>query len=235
MSLNLIQKVKERFSELKKKIDEFDAAQETEQTTETTPTEQKFAELKLEDGSVIKTDTEELAKGSAVQVQNESGEFIPIPDGEYKCMLADGSMVAIKIEAGIVTEMMPVEAPATEEEPAEQEQAAESKDDYRAEIDAIKSEVAQLKEQIKALAENNGKLASDTESSKAIVISLQKENEALKKEVAMSKEVVKETLGIIELMSETPVTEPTQKPANATNAVKPFTDPLALRKSINNK
>lgn len=232
MALNLKDKLKEQLQALNKKAAEFLSDKPEEKTAE--PTEQKFAELPLEDGTVISIDTESLAVGSAVKVKNEAGELIAIPDGDYKCMLPDGTMASIKVEAGIVTELTPIEAPPAE--PAEQEQSEENPpaDNFRAEIDEIKSELASLKEQIKALSEGNNKLASDNESSKAIVITLSKENELLKKEVALSKEILKDALDVVQTLAESPATEPTQKPANKPEPSKGgiFTSAEDLRKNL---
>jgi regulator of replication initiation timing len=166
-------------------------------TTETTePVAHTFAEHTLEDGSVIQTDTEAVEVGSAVKVANDAGEFIPIPDGDYKVKLPDETICAIKVEAGIITEMVPVEAPPAEEgEPVEQEQS-EDTDNYRAEIDSIKAEVEALKEAVKKLSESNTSLEKENSDSRAIIVNLEKQ---LKEEF---KPIVEDTFNVVKTLAE---------------------------------
>ena len=83
-----------------------------------TPTEYKFKDYKLEDGTIVRTDTEEIGVGTTVTVISEQGEA-PIADGNYK--IVDGeTAVEITVSGGLVSEVKPVEAPATEEVPAEE-------------------------------------------------------------------------------------------------------------------
>ena len=80
-----------------------------EPTTEAAE-EVKFAEGKLEDGTMIYTDAEAWEAGVNIYIMNDEGEKIAVPTGEY--ILEDGRAVAVA--DGVVESIS--EAEATEEE-----------------------------------------------------------------------------------------------------------------------
>ena len=124
--------------------------------------EVKFAEGKLEDGTMIYTDAEAWEAGVNIYITNDEGEKIPVPTGDYA--LEDGRAVAVV--DGIVESIS--EAQATEEEAGKeeeeemQEEAPLTKDDVlgviNKAVDLLREEFAsQLEakdEEIKTLKEN---------------------------------------------------------------------------------
>lgn len=124
--------------------------------------EVKFAEGKLEDGTMIYTDAEAWEAGVNIYITNDEGEKIPVPTGDYA--LEDGRAVAVV--DGIVESIS--EAQATEEEAGKeeeeemQEEAPLTKEDVlgviNKAVDLLREEFAsQLKakdEEIKTLKEN---------------------------------------------------------------------------------
>lgn len=43
----------------------------------------KFADFKLADGTIVRSDTDQLAQGSKVDAVDTTGNLLPLPDGEY--------------------------------------------------------------------------------------------------------------------------------------------------------
>jgi len=129
-----------------------------EPTTEATE-EVKFAEGKLEDGTMIYTDSEAWEAGVNIYIMNDEGEKIAVPTGEY--ILEDGRAVAVV--DGIVESISEaeVEEEATEEEEMQQE-APLTKEDVlgiiNKAVDVLREDFnKQLKakdEEIKTLKEN---------------------------------------------------------------------------------
>lgn len=69
---------------------------------EVAPTEEDFAEVATDNGTLIYEGDEDLKAGDAVYVKNEDGENVPAPDGDYKT--EDGKV--IKVADGKVTEIV---------------------------------------------------------------------------------------------------------------------------------
>jgi hypothetical protein len=132
-----------------------------EPTTEAAE-EVKFAEGKLEDGTMIYTDAEAWEAGVNIYIMNDEGEKIAVPTGEY--ILEDGRAVAVV--DGVVESISEAEATEEEAEKEEkeemQEEAPLTKEDVlgviNKAVDILREEFAsQLKakdEEIKELKEN---------------------------------------------------------------------------------
>jgi regulator of replication initiation timing len=93
-----------KLSEDKPKVEVEDVKVEEEKQAEEAQKEQKFAETKLEDGTVIYTDGN-FEVGSEVYTLDEQGNKVPVFDAEHK--LEDGSVVATV--GGKITEIKPIE------------------------------------------------------------------------------------------------------------------------------
>lgn len=93
-----------KLSEDKPKVEVEDVKVEEEKAAEEAQKEQKFAETKLEDGTVIYTDGN-FEVGSEVYTMDEQGNKVPVFDAEHK--LEDGSVVATV--GGKITEIKPQE------------------------------------------------------------------------------------------------------------------------------
>lgn len=122
--------------------------------------EVKFAEGKLEDGTMIYTDAEVWEAGVNIYIMNDEGEKIAVPTGEYT--LEDGRAVAVV--DGVVESISEaaVEEEATEEEEEMQEEAPLTKEDVlgiiNKAVDVLREEFSsQMKakeQEIKTLKEN---------------------------------------------------------------------------------
>ena len=134
----------------------------------------------------------ELAIDVEVFIQDEAGEVVPAPDGEYKS--EDGKVIVVS--GGKVAELKEAEKPAEEapveqaEEPIEEAPKEEPQPDKVAELEAIiaekDAEIEKLKAEIEAMkAENTElKMSSDAKPAateiKDIKLGSEKENKALK-------------------------------------------------------
>lgn len=130
-------------------------------TTEEQNTEEvKFAEGKLDDGTMIYTDAEAWEAGVNIYIMNDEGEKIAVPTGEYT--LEDGRAVAVV--DGVVESISEaeVEEEATEEEEEMQEDAPLTKEEVlgiiNKAVDVLREEFSsQMKakeQEIKTLKEN---------------------------------------------------------------------------------
>ena len=100
--------------------------------------EAKFTDNKLEDGTIIRYEEEEIAQGVIVSVVDESGNVLPLPIGMYK--LEDGTTFEVVDDAGIVDNVVVAEV--TEEESTDKEANMEEKAPVTAETEqAVKSVV----------------------------------------------------------------------------------------------
>lgn len=238
----MLEKVQHQFNDFLKRDESGNSGSQTENTnpeklanatSEDSPVkkvyklakEYAFADYVLKDGTEIVCDTDTLGKGSALQVKKEDGNLIPIPDGEYEVKIDENNSALVKVEAGIVSDMMPVEAPKQE-----QEQAADSENktpDYSSEIEAMKAKMADMEAMIQKIMDGGAKMQEESSGSNAVIIKLQKENQELSA-------IVSDTLKIVELMAATPTDEPTQKPSNTAVIPKSkvYTDPKELREKL---
>lgn len=81
---------------------------------------QKFADYKAEDGTVVRTEDTEIKAGSKLQVITPEGIVdVPAEVSEMVLMINDVP-TKVTIEAGIVKELAPVEQAPAEEAPAEE-------------------------------------------------------------------------------------------------------------------
>ena len=134
----------------------------------------------------------ELAIDVEVFIQDEAGEVVPAPDGEYKS--EDGKVIVVS--GGKVSELKEAEKPAEEapveqaEEPIEEAPKEEPQPDKVAELEAIiaekDAEIEKLKAEIEAMKAENAelKMSSDARPAateiKDIKLGSEKENKALK-------------------------------------------------------
>ena len=152
---------------------------------------QAFGEQNTDNGILMYEG--ELAIDVEVFIQDEAGEVVPAPDGEYKS--EDGKVIVVS--GGKVTELKEAEKPAEEEapveqadEPIEESPKEEPQPDKVAELEAIiaekDAEIEKLKAEIEAMkAENTElKMSSDAKPAateiKDIKLGSEKENKALK-------------------------------------------------------
>ncbi len=144
---------------------------------------EKFAEAKLVDGTVVKVEGD-LVEGAAIKVVTEDAE-VPAPDGVHE--LEDGTKVETK--DGVVVKIEKVEAePEVEVEakekmedvPVMSEVPAEVADIAAPVVDAIVEAIVPVLEEVKELAQEMKKMKEKMESYK-------NDFEAFKKEPAAKK------------------------------------------------
>lgn len=144
---------------------------------------EKFAEAKLVDGTVVKVEGD-LVEGAAIKVVTEEAE-VPAPDGVHE--LEDGTKVETK--DGVVVKIEKVEAePEVEVEakekmedvPVMSEVPAEVADIASPVVDAIVEAIVPVLEEVKELAQEMKKMKEKMESYK-------NDFEAFKKEPAAKK------------------------------------------------
>lgn len=129
----------------------------------------KMAETRLEDGTLIYTDSDEFEVGSEVYTLDEEGNKVPVFDAEHK--LEDGTIVATV--GGKITEIKPVE---NLEEKKDEEMVDEKKDEKMAdypngekkdekmvEEEDLLAKIVLLEERIKALESSKGEMEKDLE------------------------------------------------------------------------
>lgn len=83
-------------------VSEGKVAEIKDAEAEVAPTEEDFAEVSTDKGTLIYEGEEDLKAGDSVFVKDENGENIPAPDGDYKT--EDGKV--IKVADGKVTEIV---------------------------------------------------------------------------------------------------------------------------------
>lgn len=105
--------------------------------------EQKFADYKAKDGSIIRTDTEEVAVGSKLQIITPEGVMdVPAEVTEVVIMVNDVP-TKLYVENGIVKGIEPVEV---EEEPVMEEMANESNEQFEAKFTELSDRISKLEE-----------------------------------------------------------------------------------------
>jgi len=105
--------------------------------------EQKFADYKAKDGSIIRTDTEEVAVGSKLQIITPEGVMdVPAEVTEVVIMVND-LPTKLYVENGIVKGIEPVEV---EEEPVMEEMANESNEQFEAKLTELSERISKLEE-----------------------------------------------------------------------------------------
>lgn len=105
--------------------------------------EQKFADYKAKDGSIIRTDTEEVAVGSKLQIITPEGVMdVPAEVTEVAIMVND-LPTKLYVENGIVKGIEPVEV---EEEPVMEEMANENNEQFEAKFTELSERISKLEE-----------------------------------------------------------------------------------------
>lgn len=126
----------------------------------------KLAEVSTDKGVLISDD--ELAVGREVFIEDENGELVAAPDGEY----TDEKGVIFVIAEGKVAEIREAEPAPAQEQPAE-EQLAEPEpepepDERDAEIARLQAQIEELNNIIAEKDEEIGKLKAELEKSDEI-------------------------------------------------------------------
>ena len=102
---------------------------------------QKFADYKANDGSIVRTDTEEIAIGSKLQVITPDGVMdVPAEVTEMVIMVNEMPM-KVYVENGIVKGMEPVEV---EEEPVIEEMASDNNEQFEAKFAELNDRLSKL-------------------------------------------------------------------------------------------
>lgn len=141
--------------------------------------EQKFIDSKLTDGTIIQYD--ELKEGVAVSVISEDGSKIPLADGIYDT--EDG--IKIEIVDGVIKQFKENAQQPNENNPQEMEVAQPQEQSISKVVESIIKETVFSKEEVeKKIEQEFNKLVS--------------ENESLKKEIKIQKELTKEIFSIVE-------------------------------------
>lgn len=96
--MDLKEKITAKLAEIKKVVFEDE-----------TPEEKTFVDAKTAAGDILKIEPS-IEVAASVMVLTEDGEEAPAPDGSYE--LEDGTVITV--ESGIVSEVVPIEAPADE-------------------------------------------------------------------------------------------------------------------------
>lgn len=147
--------------------------------------EQKFIDSKLTDGTIIQYD--ELKEGAAVSVISEDGSKIPLADGIYDT--EDG--IKIEIVDGVIKQFKENAQQPNENNPQEMEVAQPQEQSISKVVESIIKETVFSKEEVeKKIEQEFNKLVS--------------ENESLKKEIKIQKELTKEIFSIVEKIASMP-------------------------------
>lgn len=170
---------------------------------------EKSLDFKVADGTIVRCDTDQLQKGSKVDVLDEKGQVLPMPNGEY--VQADTGM-KFTVESGYVKDVVQAEAaPANPAEMADPNAAPPAADmpDMKAIVDAINQLGARLDKIEQAI---NADAAADT-AENADMEKINQAHAALKKDFEKQGEMVKKLFALVEEIANS-TEEPTNKPAN---------------------
>jgi len=165
-------------------------------------TSQKFAEAKLQDGTIIRYDTDVPEIGSAVTVITEQGEA-PIPDGDY--VMEDGTMFTTA--GGLITAITPAAMP--EEEATEAPAAPAAMNEGSA--PGVKSIVESIIKESRFATEDmlNEKIAEITLQKESFTA--QKDEVAeIKVELEKANNTIKAMFSLLEKMGEMPTATPAE-------------------------
>lgn len=177
--------------------------------TEEKPTELKFKEAKLNDGTtIVQYDADVLATGVIVNIMDEAGQLLPLPVGDY--VLEDGTTFSVVNETGAIDNVVLV--PEAQEEntgevvpakgaPVEQSAAPVAAAPKR----VIKSQVEEHVFHLEI--EGVEPIAVDFSS---MFTKINAENESLKVELAKEKNLNKEMFAIVKEIADAPATAPTE-------------------------
>lgn len=166
---------------------------------ETTEEVTLMLQARLEDGTIISSDAEEMATGIVINVVAEDGSVFPLAEGNY--ILEDGGEFSVDSE-GVVLEYNPaevIEEDVTEEEVDAEEDVEEVAMSENSEIlDAVGMVMKELLEEVKKDLEN---LRSEFDSMQSEKVGLEYQVESVEKE---KEELAKQ---VVELSAE-PSAEP---------------------------
>lgn len=180
-------------------IDDFKSALKGIVEKFSTPVEAKFVDAKLQDGTIISVDGEEIVIGLPVMAVTEDGKA-PLVDGKH--IMADGAMLVV--EGGIIKEFTPAEK-APEEKPdeamsTEGQPAQSAPTQPKRYIERVEKEhIFELVKEI--VAEDFAAVNTSINEKFAEVKS---ENEALKVELAKANETNKALFDIISKFANAP-------------------------------
>lgn len=124
--MDLKEKITAKLAEIKKVVFEDEVAEE-----------KTFVDVKTAAGDILKIEPS-IEVAASVMVLTEDGEEAPALDGSYE--LEDGTVITV--EAGIVSVVMPIEAPAEEEmaaEPVAEEVVEEAKAPF--DLEALQGQI----------------------------------------------------------------------------------------------
>ena len=144
--------------------------------TEATNTEEiKLAyEAKLEDGTIIVSEADELAAGIVLNILSEDGIQTPMPEGNYK--LEDGTGFSVDAE-GLVTEVVEVEE-------EEDDKRMYSEETMLHEVGAVVKELLEeVRNDISRITAELDELRGENLAKDENIVDLQKENVELSKQV----------------------------------------------------
>lgn len=149
--------------------------------------EQKFADYKLADGTIVRID--ELAEGALVQVIEEDGNLMPAPAGEHT--LEDGTVITVDDNGAILSIVEPameegMESDKKEEEEVEMSETETAEAEVETEVEAeAEAEVeAEVETEVEAETPSFDAEAKYAELEEAILMMMDKvkELEGLKAE-----------------------------------------------------
>lgn len=153
---------------------------------------QKFADYKTEDGSIIRTDTEEIAVGSKLQVITPEGIMDVPADVTEVVIMVNDVPTKLVVENGIVKEMEQVgttDAPA----PVPGEEMANNSGEFDAKFAELVDRIAKLEEAL-------GLAQQSMESANAAAAQANAQ-------VAVQNDLNKKLFALIEKVADSPVVE----------------------------
>jgi hypothetical protein len=200
----LVKMLKEKFNE--KKVD------------------QKFKDAKLQDGSIVRYDGDMPVMGMPIQVISETGEVMPLADGEY--VLEDGTI--LKVAQGMIAEVVAPQAEAVE---APQDMADPNQSTPMNEASVKKIVESIVKETVFSKEEIDSKFSENKTYYEKVI----EENKLLKAELEKQKELLKETFSLVEKIAGLPVTETKQEKKDGFKKVKTQSALYASAAELSNK
>lgn len=183
----------------------------------------KFADYKLDDGTIVRSDVDPIAVGAQVQSVSDAGT-VPLADGEYN-VVTDAGTISITVVSGFVTEAETQAAESTEPVEAATTLPPQSMDPTKATNSAPNSDMQpDVNKHAAMLADHETRLAKVEEAVKPAVApavapaqmeAQEKKIKSLEKALEKSNEFSKKLFALVEeLGNSTP--EATHKPANRT-------------------
>jgi len=191
--------------------------------------EAKFTDNKLEDGTIIRYEEEELAQGVIVSVVDESGNVLPLPIGAYK--LEDGTTFDVVDDSGIIDNVVMAEEPTednTDKETDMEEKAPiteESKQAAKTIVETVTKETrfedeAKVEDTVEVKAEVETEVkepAMVDESFASVKAAFKAEVDALTEKVDAQAKLINDMFKIVETFGEQ---EEVKTPETKTNVFK---------------